>query len=436
MDRSLSPHLNRTRIRVPEAFAMLLTFLLVLSAGCVARAPGEPHGPASRTGFSQQGLDEITHVLQAAVDRGELGGIVTFVHRRGTLAQVDAVGFQDVAGTKPMARDTIFRIASMTKPITSVAALILLEEGHFSLEDPVDRWLPELADPTVLPDPTAPLDTAIPASGPIRVIDLLTHRSGIVTPRNLPGPLRAALTQADANNAAGYDVWMKWIGEMPLANDPGTVFNYGNSLDVLGIFVERVAGMPLPQFLEERIFEPLEMRDTAFLVPTEKKDRFAQLHSLGHVPASWIPSPDAVPGFPSGAGGLYSTGDDYLRFARMLLGRGALGDVRILKEETIDAMTTNRLTPEQREGTPFGGDAPHWRGQGFGLGVAIKDDPRIKTRELGIASVGSFAWPGVFGTWWSADPEEDMIIVFLVPGGEALATRWAFQEAVYGAIAD
>lgn len=420
-------------LRSPRSGGAVLAALLALVIGC---STPWPRGDVDEAGFSARGLDDVHRVLQAAVDRGDLGGIVAFVYRRGRVAQVDTVGWQDAAKTKPMSRDTIFRIASMTKPITSVAALILWEEGLFELEDPVDRWLPELADPSVLPDPTAPLDAAVAASRPIRVIDLLTHRSGIVTPRDEPGPLRAALTEADANNAAGYDAWMEWIGALPLANEPGAVFNYGNSLDVLGIFVERVSGTPLPDFLEQRIFEPLGMRDTAFRVPADEADRFARLHSLGSVPASWIPSPDAVPGFPAGAGGLYSTGDDYLRFARMLLGGGALGDVRILRTETVDAMTTNRLTPEQRLGTPFGGDDPHWRGQGFGLGVAIKDDAHVKARELGIASVGSFGWPGVFGTWWSADPQEDLILVFLVPGGEALATRWAFQEAVYRAIAD
>jgi CubicO group peptidase (beta-lactamase class C family) len=335
-----------------------------------------------------------------------------------------------------MARDSIFRIASMTKPITSVAALILLEEGRFALEDPVERWLPELANPRVLSDPTASLDSAHPASRPIRVIDLLTHRSGIVTPRNAPGPLRDALTQADANNESGYDAWLATIGALPLAHEPGTTFNYGNSVDVLGILVERVSGMPFPDFLRTRIFEPLGMDDTAFLIPPEKRSRAARLQSLGRVPASWIPSDTEVPGFVSAAGGLYSTVDDYLKFARMLLGGGELGGVRILERETVEEMTTNRLTPEQREGEPFAGRQGFWEGQGFGLGVAVKLDASVKASELGIASVGSFGWPGVFGTWWQADPEEEMILIFMVPGGDAKPARWAFQAAAYEAIAN
>ena len=412
-----------------EGFA--LAALLALLVGW---QPGCTRSDDTATGFSPEGLTAVTDALQAAVDRGEVGGIVTLIDHRGEIVQVDAVGWQDAADTTPMARDSIFRIASMTKPITTVAALILLEEGHFELDDPVDRWLPELATRTVLPEPTAPLDSAVPASRPIRVVDLLTHRSGIVTPRNDPGPLRAALTKADANNAVGYDRWLEWIGALPLAHEPGTTFNYGNSVDVLGIFVERVSGQRYPDFMRERILEPLGMHDTAFYVPAEKRARFARLQSLGQVPASWIPSADRVPGFVSAAGGLYSTVDDYLKFARMLLGRGQLGEVRLLAPETVASMTTNRLTPEQRKGLPFGGPEGYWLGQGFGLGLAIKDDANVFTPELGLASVGSFAWPGVFGTWWQADPRQDLILIFMVPGGDAKPARWDFQRTVYEAL--
>lgn len=420
-------------VQISRSALLVGLAMLALSVGCLSRS-SERAPERAPGGFSPDGLERVTVAMQAAVDRGELGGIVTLIYRRGEVAQVDAVGWQDAARTTPMSRNSIFRIASMTKPITSVAALILLEEGHFELDDPVDRWLPELADRKVLRDPTAALDAGVPATRPIKVIDLLTHRSGIVTPRNAPGPLREALTQADANNSVGYDQWLAWIGDLPLAHEPGSTFNYGNSLDVLGIFVERVSGMKLPDFLEERIFEPLGMDDTAFFVPAEKRSRMARLQSLGRVPASWIPSLETVPGFPSGAGGLYSTVDDYLKFARMLLARGKLGEVRLLAPETVDAMTTNRLTPEQRLGLPFGGPEGYWRGQGFGLGVAIKDDPTVDTPELGIASVGAFGWPGVFGTWWEADPDEDMILIFMVPGGDAKPARWAFQRSVYRAI--
>jgi CubicO group peptidase (beta-lactamase class C family) len=335
-----------------------------------------------------------------------------------------------------MARDSIFRIASMTKPVTAVATLILLDEGKFELDDPVDRWLPELANRRVLNDPTDPLDSGIPSSRPIRVIDLLTHRSGIVTPRNEPGPLREALTKADANNSVGYEEWLKWIGELPLAHEPGSTFNYGNSFDVLAIFIERVSGMKYADFVRERVFEPLDMSDSAFWVPPEKRSRAAQLQDLGRVPASWIPAMTHVPAFVSGAGGIHSTVDDYLKFARMLLGNGQVGDVRLLSERTAAAMKTDYLTADQRKGLPFGGPDGYWTGQGFGLGIAVQQSRASKTSELGMASVGSFGWPGVFGTWWEADPAEDMLLIFMVPGGNAKPARWAFQAAAYEAIAD
>jgi len=407
--------------------------LAALLYGCVSVSTAQKGGPG---GFSAERLNAVTAAMQGAVDRGEVGGIVTLLFRHGEVAQVNTVGWQDKDRTTPMARDSIFRIASMTKPITSVAALILMEEGKFKLDDPVDPWLPELANRKVLHDPTADLDSGYPSPRPIRVVDLLTHRSGIVTPRTKAGPLLDALTEADANNSVGYDEWIKWIGALPLAHEPGTTFNYGNSLDVLGIFVERVSGVEFPVFLRERIFEPLGMQDTAFWVPPEKRSRAAHLQSLGRVPASWIPARTHMPGFPSGAGGLHSTVDDYLKFARMLLGRGQLGETRILSRRTVDLMTTDHLTPEQRKALPFGGPEGYWEGQGFGLGVAVKDVRAVNTPTLGIASVGTFGWPGVFGTWWEADPKEDMIQIFMVPGGDSGAARSKFQAAAYQAIDD
>jgi len=421
-----------TRRRSPSVFAaeLCVAALALLLAACSLRGADE----AGRAGFSAAGLEAVTEALQDAVDRGEVGGIVTLVFRRGEVAQVNALGLSDPGAHIPMARDSIFRIASMSKPIAAVATLILLDEGRFELDDPVDPWLPELANPRVLRDPSAALDSGYPSPRPIRVIDLLTHRSGIVTPRDEPGPLRDALTKADADNAVGYDKWLEWIGELPLAHEPGSTFSYGNSYDVLGIFVERVSGMKYPDFLRERLFEPLGMNDTAVRVPPEKHARFAALQSLGRVPASWIPSMEEVPGYPSAAGGLYSTADDYLKLARMLLGKGKLGDVRILSTRAVEAMTTDYLTEEQRKGLPFGGPEGYWNGQGFGLGVALQLTPNVRTSELGVASMGSFGWPGVFGTWWEADPKQDMILIFLVPGGDAKPARWAFQAAVYDAI--
>ncbi len=419
--------LGRANPRRPHPHALVATLASGLLWAC---ATG---GELDR---SPVDLDRATATLAEAVDRGVVGGVVSLVFHRGEIVQVNALGVRSRDTNAPMTRDTIFRIASMSKPIAAVATLILLDEGHFTLDDPVDRWLPELASPRVLQHPSDPLDTAVPASRSIRVIDLLTHRSGIVTPRDPEGPLRSALSEADANNHTGYDAWIARIGALPLAHEPGSTFSYGNSFDVLGIFVERVAGKPYPAFLHERLFEPLGMRDTAFFVPPEKRERFARLQSRNGVPPSWIPSPDRIPGYPAAAGGLYSTADDYLRFARMLLDDGRLGDVRILKSNTLAAMARDYLTPEQRAESPFGGPPGYWRGQGFGLGVAVKLREEIRASQLGHARVGSFGWPGIFGTWWAADPEEDLILILLVPGGDTRPLRFEFQRAIYDALAD
>lgn len=429
--RSFAPAMTP---RVRFLFRLVALFLIVAVGGACT---GFAQGGRSSPGLSRSGLDGVTRALEASVANGEVGGVVTLLYRRGEVVQVDAAGWQDPVAKTPMARDSIFRIASMTKPITAVATLILVDEGKISLEDPVDRWLPELANPRVLLDPTDPLDMAIPAARSIRVIDLLTHRAGIATPRTAPGPLRAALTRADANNAVGYDRWIEWIGDLPLAHEPGSTYIYGNSFDVLGILVERVSGMKYPDFIRERIFAPLGMSDTDFWIPTNKRHRFAKLQSLGRVPASWIPSETKIPNYPAGSGGLYSTVDDYLKFARMLMSGGELGDVRILSQAVVTAMTSvDYLTPSQREEQPFSSGGDFWAGQGFGLGVAIKTSPFVTASEVGIASVGGFGWPGVFGTWWNADPAEEMILIFMVPGGDAKTARWAFQAAAYEAIAD
>jgi CubicO group peptidase (beta-lactamase class C family) len=396
-------------------------------------------------GFSPDGLKAVTAAMQAAIDKGDAAGVVTLLYRHGKVAQVNAVGFQDEAAKTPMRRDTIFRIASMTKPIVSVATLILIEDGKLALTTPVEKLLPELASPKLLANPADALDTAKPSPRGITVLDLLTHRSGIVTPGTAPGPLVEALKIADAAREAGPDEWIKRVGGLPLAYEPGTRFNYGNSFDVLGVLVARASGMSLPEFLEARIFRPLGMKDTGFVVPADKMARFATNYNVDPQTGKRVVSdqPGAQsrwakpPAFPSGAGGLVSTADDYLSFAGMLLGKGRSGNARLLSHESVTLMTANQLTPEQRK-TPFSG-FDFWAGQGFGLGVSVVDDVARQARSpFGYSSAGSFGWPGAFGTWWQADPKEDMVQIFLVqlPAADPHTPVRAFQEASYRAIDD
>ena len=396
-------------------------------------------------GFSPEGLKAVTAAMQAAIDKGDAAGVVTLLYRHGEVAQVNAVGFQDEAAKTPMRRDTIFRIASMTKPIVSVATLILIEEGKLGLTMPVEKFLPELANPKLLSDPADALDTGKPSPRGITVLDLLTHRSGIATPGTAPGPLVEALKNAYAAREIGPDEWIKRVGALPLAYEPGTRFNYGNSFDVLGVLIARASGMSLPDFLEARIFKPFAMKDTGFFVPADKIARLATNYNVDPQTRKRVvadqPGPSSrwakPPAFPSGAGGLVSTADDYLSFAKMLLGKGRNGNVRLLSHESVTLMTSDQLTPEQRK-TPFSG-FDFWAGQGFGLGVSVVDDVARQARSpFGYSSAGSFGWPGAFGTWWQADPKEDMVQIFLIqlPAADPRTPVRAFQETSYRAIDD
>jgi CubicO group peptidase (beta-lactamase class C family) len=396
-------------------------------------------------GFSPDGLKSVTAAMQAAVDRGDAAGVVTLLYRHGEIAQVDAVGFQDETAKTAMRRDTIFRIASMTKPIVSVATLILIEDGKLGLTMPVEKFLPELGNPMLLANPGDPLETAKPSPRGITVLDLLTHRSGIATPDTAPGPLVEALKNADAAREIGPDEWIKRVGALPLAYEPGTRFNYGNSFDVLGVLVARASGMSLPEFLEARIFRPLGMKDTGFFVPAEKMARFATNYGVDRLTGKRIVADQPgehsrwakPPAFPAGAGGLVSTADDYLSFARMLLGKGRSGAARLLSHESVALMTANQLTADQRK-TPFSG-FEFWAGQGFGLGVSVVDDVARQARSpFGFSSAGAFGWPGAFGTWWQADPKEDMVQIFMIqlPAADPRTPVRAFQEASYRAIDD
>jgi CubicO group peptidase (beta-lactamase class C family) len=408
----------------------------------VTMPAGAKPGPGD---FSPEGLKAVTAAMQAAIDKGDAAGVVTLLYRHGEVAQVNAVGFQDEAAKTPMRRDTIFRIASMTKPIVAVATLMLIEDGKFGLSTPVEKILPELADRKLLANPGDALDSAKPSPRGILVSDLLTHRSGIVTPDTSLGPLVDALKNADAARQIGPDEWIKRVGALPLAYEPGTRFNYGNSFDVLGVLIARASGMSLPDFLEVRIFKPLAMKDTGFSVPADKTARFATNYNVDPQTGKRVVADQPgeqsrwvkPPAFPAGAGGLVSTADDYLSFAKMLLGKGRNGNARLLSHESVTLMTSNQLTQEQRK-TPFSG-FDFWAGQGFGLGVAVVDDVARQARSpFGYSSAGSFGWPGAFGTWWQADPKEDMVQIFLVqlPAADPRTPVRAFQEASYRAIDD
>jgi CubicO group peptidase (beta-lactamase class C family) len=384
---------------------------------------------AGRAGFDPGRLAMIPGELQRFIDSGDLSGIVTLIWRRGVIARIDALGSRNLAQQLPMQRDTLFRIASMTKPVTSVAALMLLEAGRLNLDDPITRWLPEFADMRVLADPAGPIDATIPATRDITVDDLLTHRGGLAYAFTSVGPI-AQLMEQKLPPGLSPDAWLAALGSIPLSYQPGERFHYSHSTDVLGFLVARVAGANLRDVLRETILDPLGMHDTDFWTPPEKRVRAAVVYRPDAASGTLqpVPFPDsaAPPVFCSGGGGLSSTADDYLRFARVLLEGGSVDGVRLLEPDTVALMMRNRLTDAQRAITFMG--IPFWAGQGFGLGVSVITDPR-KHAWMGIGSEGAFGWPGAFGTWWQADPANEMVLLFMIQNSLPLGPEMASQLA-------
>lgn len=389
-------------------------------------------GDQALGGFTSEGLARIPPALQGVVDAGDLSGFVTLVWRKGEVAQVNAVGKRDIEAGKPMTRDTLFRIASMTKPITSIAALMQMEDGKLRLDDPIAKWIPELADPKVLKAADGPLDQVYDAPRPITVEDLMTHRSGLAYNFTSLGPIAKAHDEVLGPPLGGpYDAdeWLKRLGTLPLSYAPGERFHYSHATDVLGILVARIDGKSVGQALHDRILGPLGMVDTDFWVPAEKRERMAKLYRIaaGGLEDRSMRHTDGPPPLEAGGGGLISTADDYLKFARMMLNRGEVDGVRLVKPETIDLMGANRLTETQRA-VPFMG-FPFWAAQGFGLGVSMVLDP-AKAKFMGnFGGVGAFGWPGAFGTWWQADPTTDTILIYLIQNSMDLSPEMASQLA-------
>lgn len=372
----------------------------------------------------------MTSTLEATfqdhVTRGELGGIVALVSRPGQPVRRVAVGRRDVERDLTVAPDTIFRIASLTKPVTSVTALTLFDEGRFGLDDPITCVAPELANLRVLEDPEGPLDRTVPAARGISFRDLLTHRSGITYAEFHRGPIReacAATLGPQIDNELSPDEWIARLATLPLVDQPGAAFHYGASSDLLGFLVARIAGKSFGEVMRERVLAPLGMRDTYFAVPPDKRHRRAAL--TGFDDAGRLKTLSATPGnhalaerpdsmtFESGSGGLWSTADDYLAFARLFVGGGAVDGVRILRPDTCALMMTNQLTPEQLAGARMFGRALFARGHGFGLGVAVVVQPEHADPLCCRGGVGTVGWPGAYGSWWQADPNDGSVLVFL-----------------------
>ena len=374
----------------------------------------------STGGLSSERLGRMHDVMAGHVERGDVPGdvpgVVTLVSRRDEV-RVDAIGMKAFGGSEAMRRDTIFRIASMTKPVAAVAAMILAEECKLRLDDPVDPLLPELSDQKVLRSIESPLDDTMAANRPITLRDLLTLRFGIGAILAPPGryPIQAAMDEQELSSGPDLptlppDEYMKRLGGLPLVYQPGERWLYDTGSDVLGILISRSTGQSLDSFFRERIFDPLGMHDTGFVVPEEKLNRLADCYradpETGNLEV-FDSADDSLwsrpPVFESAAGGLVSTVDDYLAFGKMLLGKGEYGGERILSRPSVELMTTDHLTSEQRsEGELLLGPGTGW---GFGMSVV--------TERTGLATPGTFGWDGGYTTSGHSDPEEDMIGILM-----------------------
>ncbi|GGQ01471.1 serine hydrolase domain-containing protein [Streptomyces roseolilacinus] len=382
-------------------------------------------------GLPEAGLRRLREVLTRHVESGKIPGLVALVGRGGE-THVEAIGTMRPDGGPPMRRDTVFRMASTTKPVAVAATMALLDDCRLRLDDPTDAWLPELADRRVLERPDGPLDDTVPARRPITVRDLLTSTCGLGLDMTAPGSaMMSAYFERKVYGEGGWllpavdpDEWMRRLGTLPLTHQPGERWLYNVSDDLLGVLVARVTGQPFETFLRERVLDPLGMRDTAFHVPADKIHRLPPLYAPDPRTGEFtIEDPaeggrhSTPPAFPSGGGGLDSTVDDYHAYFRMLLDLGKHGTERVLSRPAVELMTTNRLTPAQlaaREA--WGREAVHLsygQGQhgGWGFGMAVR------TYRGDYAPLGQFGWDGGAGTTAYADPENRLVGILLTQTG-------------------
>jgi CubicO group peptidase (beta-lactamase class C family) len=392
------------------------------------------------TSLSPEGLDRVHRAMAARVAKGELPGMVTLV-ARGDDVHVDAIGTMALGGDEPMRRDTIFRVTSMTKPILATATMMLVEDGTLALDEAVDRLLPELADARVLRHVDGPLDDTVAAGRPITVEDLLTFRMGsgmLFEPTfDPPFPIvqaanerQLALGPPEPRTPHDPDRWIERFGRLPLMYQPGERWQYNTASLVLGVLVARAARRPLEEFFRSRLLEPLGMKDTGFSMPASQTGRLPSQYTTdfqtGKLELDTGTGPDVwtrPPAFPSGSGGLLSTADDYLAFARLLLNKGLHGDERLLSDGSVDLLTTNHLTPEQ-----IAGGGPLLSGAGWGYGMAVTVAPDE------VSAPGRYGWSGGYGTTWFNDPRRGLVAIaltqtvgFLFNGGVAEFDELAAQ---------
>lgn len=373
-------------------------------------------------GLSAAGLDTIDAAIWSHIDDGTIAGAVTLVARRGQVARISAMGLDDLAAGTPLADDAIFRIFSMTKPITGAAMMILRDEGLWHPDDPVAKHLPELADMRVFAGEAADGTPILeePDHAPT-MAELMTHRAGFAYGIAIGEPadrIEAMYREAGLMEAADLGDMIARLAKLPLAYQPGSRFRYSLSMDVQGAIIERLTGERLPEFMRTRIFEPLGMRDTAFHVPPDKKHRLATLYfgtaegpliALSENPIR--PDADSEPALALGGGGLFSTVRDYARFAQMLLGGGELDGVRVVSKAGISEQMTNHLPDAMLETRFTIGHHKFRPGFGYGYNGVVLTDPALADLPVGQ---GTYHWDGAAGTWFWVDPRNDLLFVGMI----------------------
>ena len=384
-------------------------------------------------------------MFKKIIENKKLGGVNCMLWQDGQILYQESEGYKNLETHEPLTMDTIFRIASMTKPITSVLAMMLYEEKKLDLNDPITKWFPQFEKMKVMKNQSYEFEDA---NRIITILDLLTQRAGFTYSGFQSGKLSDDYLEVlggDIDSERTLEQWVNGLAGLPLVSQPGEIFNYGKSTDLLGILISTIEGKPLGKVMEEKIFHPLAMTDSFFDVPDNKRNRCAS--NMGFDESGKIINIETVPlkmafkerpahlEFEAGSGGLWSTMEDYLKFARIFVEDGNSGGVQILKKKTLDLICSNHLTPSQRQQSRLFGTAMFKDNFGFGLGVAVvmNESPYLSIPCAG--SVGSVGWPGAYGGWWSADPIKKSVAIFLThsmtdPKQLAQGIGWELYEAI------
>ena len=431
---------DRRRFASLASVAVLLSLILATIPALAAGKEdgGFPTADPASVGMSQEGLDELTAAMKGYVDRGELAGVVSLVARKGKIVHFENFGYRNLETKAPMEKDTIVRIYSMTKPIAGVALMTLYDEGKFQLDDPVEKYIPQFKDLKVAKEDGPDGMPVVEDQGhKMTIRELMSHTGGLTYgffSRSQVDTLYQKAGVLDPNST--LEQMVDKLGKIPLRQQPGSAWHYSVSVDVQGYLVEVLSGKTFDVFLNERIFDPLGMKDTAFWVPADKADRFSTLYVPDNE-GKLVPQPEGEyltkPALFSGGGGLVSTAMDYLRFSQMLLNGGELDGVRILKPETVKLMHTNQLP----ENIPFINPMIGNPGNQFGLDFALVTEPDGTTdHELGK---GEYWWFGIGGTWFGINPIQETIVIGMIQsrGGRAARdARLTSKRLAYDAITE